>query len=80
MPLASGGLRTTMSGEEMIKFANLSTPLLSQVLDFKVSGYIKLLPPVKQFVLDGNMLSYLQNTYELLYPGTTLHTLQRFAK
>ena len=80
LPLASGGLRTTMSGEEMIKFANLSTPLLSQVLDFKVSGYIKLLPPVKQFVLDGNMLSYLQNTYELLYPGTTLNTLQQFAK
>ena len=69
-----------MSREEMIKFANVSTPLLSQVLDFNVSGYIKLLPQIKQFVLDENMLSYLQNTYELLYPGTTLNTLQRFAK
>ena len=67
LPLASGGLHTTMSGEEMIKFANVSTPLLSQVLDFNVSGYIMLLQPIKQVVLLGEAPSDELRLFVCLY-------------
>ena len=62
LPTVSGSLLSSMTGDEKILFFHLSSPTLNEVVDFKVTGHEKLLPPIKKFIIDGVMATYLQKT------------------
>uniref|UniRef100_A0A1X7V2A2 Uncharacterized protein n=1 Tax=Amphimedon queenslandica TaxID=400682 RepID=A0A1X7V2A2_AMPQE len=82
LPLASGGLLSTVAGDDMLQYIHVSAPVLQDSLRFEVShsDKEKLLPPLKQIVLDTIQVGYLQNTYSLLYPSSAFHSFARFAK
>ena len=80
-PIVSGGLLSATTGDEMLQFVHFSAPVLSDGTDFRITGHEKMIPPVKQMVLDEALISYLKCTYELLYPGITFDGVFRhFAK
>lgn len=57
LPIISGGLLSATTGDEMLQFVHLSAPILSDGVEFKLSGNEK------------TMISYLKCTYKLLYPA-----------
>uniref|UniRef100_A0A1X7U8Q3 Uncharacterized protein n=1 Tax=Amphimedon queenslandica TaxID=400682 RepID=A0A1X7U8Q3_AMPQE len=82
LPLASGGHFSTMAGDDMLLYIYLSAPVLQDSLRIEVShsDKEKLLPPLKQTVLDTIQVVYLQKTYSLLYPSGAFHYFAWFAK
>ena len=59
--------------ENVIGIMNLAT---ASGLDFSMTGYEKVLPPVKNIVLTSDMVASLQPTYKLIYPGIEIQQLQ----
>lgn len=79
-PSFSGGLMMSMTGENILDIIKLSTPALDEGLDYSVTGYEKCLPPIRNAVLNTDMITSLQLTYKLLYPDIEINSLQRFVK
>ena len=59
--------------ENVIGIMNLAT---ASGLHFSMTGYEKVLPPVKNIVLTSDMVASLQLTYKLIYPGIEIQQLQ----
>ena len=75
----TGSLMMSMK-ENVIDVINLATASINEGLNFSMTGYEKILPPVKNIVLTSDMVASLQLTYKLIYPGIEVQQLQRFAK
>ena len=80
LPMLSGGVLISMSGDDVVEAMKLSAPYLNESLDFSVSGLEKCLPPIKLIVLDSSKVNYLECSYQLLYPGRVFTSFSRFAK
>ena len=60
LPMLSGGVLISMSGDDVVEAMKLSAPYLNESLDFSVSGLEKCLPPIKLIVLDSSKVNYLE--------------------
>ena len=63
--------QTTLSGAKGDKLANyvqISAPVLCDMVDFKLTGKEKLLPPVKQIVFDSDTASFLKMCIRVMVP------------
>ena len=53
----------SIRGESILEINKLLIPALDEGFDYSVTGYEKFLPPVKNIVLNTDMITSLQLTY-----------------
>ena len=64
----SGGLLSATKGDKLANYVQISAPVLCDMVDFKLTGKEKLLPPVKQIVFDSDTASFLKMYIRVMVP------------